>query len=170
MSEHGRLDGAPTHVAFGNAGLGVERSNAVPTADEARAVFDAFHRIMQRAATDGEIGERLAFAQVVTHVHLRDAPEDLTMTLLFDRAPVEVADRAVGHPDVELWIDTNDVVRFWTGDMHLAMGIMHGEVEFKGPVRKLLRIVPIVRRLFTEFRAMAVNEQLAVPGPQVPSA
>lgn len=142
------------------AGLGIGRAREAPSAQQAEAVFESFYSIMSQAAQHGEIGERLAFADIVAHVHLRDSPQNLVMTLFFDRKPIEVADHAVGTADVDLYIDTNDVLRFWTGDMHLAVAILNDEVAYRGPVRKLLRIVPIARRLVADFQAMAQQQGL----------
>lgn len=143
------------------AGLGVERAATPPSAERAQAVYDAFVDVMTKATLHSEISSRLSFADIVAHVHLRDAPQKLALTLLFDRSPVEIAHGAVGEVDVELFIDTQDVLRFWTGDMHLAMAIAAGHVDYSGPVRKLLRIVPIARRLVADFAAQALDSGLA---------
>lgn len=132
-----------------------------PTAEEAQTVFDAFGRIMGQAAAHNEVAKRLAFAATVAHIHVRDAPQDLTMTLMFDRDPIEVVEGAVGDPEIHLWIDTNDLFSFWMGDMHLAMAIAKGRVEYSGPVRKILRIVPIARRLVSDFQTMVAADAAA---------
>lgn len=138
-----------------------------PTAEEAQSVFDAFSRIMGQAIAHNEIAKRLAFAGTVAHIHLRDSPQDLTMTLMFDREPIEVVEEAVGDPEVHLWIDTNDVFRFWMGDMHLAMAIAKGRVDYSGPVRKLLRVVPIARRLVSDFQKIAATDaDASSPAPR----
>lgn len=157
MSEQGAR---PRDPLQGKVGLGVTKVKEAPTAEQAEAVFDSFHQIMSQAAAHSEIGERLAFADIVAHIHLRDSPQNLVMTLFFDRKPIEIADHAVGTADVDLLIDTNDVLRFWTGDMHLAIAILNGEVDYRGPVRKLLRIVPIARRLVADFQKLAATEGL----------
>jgi putative sterol carrier protein len=144
----------------GVRGIGVSRTATPPTAERAAAVFGAFVDVMSKAADDSELGRRLAQADVVTHVHLRDSPQRFVLTLLFDRAPVEIAEGAIGTPDVELLIDTQDVLRFWTGDLQLAIAIMYGEVETRGPVRKLLRVVPIARRLVKDFQVQAAASGL----------
>lgn len=137
-----------------------EHPRVPPTADRAAAVFDAFQQVMGRAADNNDIARRLALAGIVAHIHLRDAPQQFVLALFLDRAPIEVETGPVGTPDVELFIDTEDVLRFWTGDMHLAMAILRGEVEYRGPVRKLLRVVPIARRLVSDFQAPAADTGL----------
>lgn len=125
-----------------------------PTADDAQQVFDAFLRIMDQAAKEPHIGPRLALADTVVHIHFADSPQDLVLTLFLDRTPVEAVVGAQGHPEITLEARTADVLRFWTGNYHLAMGIARGEVTYTGPVRKLLRVVPIARRLVDPFKQM----------------
>lgn len=160
----------PRDPLLGKTGLGVAKVKEAPTPEQAQAVFESFYRIMGQAAAHSEIGERLAFADIVAHIHLRDSPQKLVMTLFFERKPIEIADHAAGTPDVDLYIDTNDVLRFWTGDMHLAIAILNGEVDYRGPVRKLLRIVPIARRLVADFQTLAVEEGLTPTSEDQPPA
>lgn len=133
---------------------------STPAVQSSREVFDAFKEIMDLAAADEVIGQRLALAGTTVQVHFEDDPE-LVMTMLLDRVPIETIGRAVGHPEVHLYIHSRDVFRFWTGDYHLAMGIAKGEVTYRGPVRKMLRVVPIARRLAGRFRQLAEQRDVA---------
>lgn len=157
---HGAREGAETSVrnvqAEPDSGAGDDQVSQ----DTAKQVHDAFKRIMESAAGDERIGKRLALADICLQVHFTDA-EDLSLTLLLDRDPIEVCDGAEGDPDVELWASAADVLRFWVGDYHLAMGIVRGEIEYRGPVRKLLRVIPIVRRLTHQFSEMVREEGIA---------
>lgn len=124
-----------------------------PTQAQAEGIFDNFRQIMEIGARDPIFGHRLSLAQTIAHVHCTDA-DDLTLTLLLDREPIEVAEGDVGDAEIELFISSTDVDRFWSGEMHLAMAIAEGDVQYKGPVRKLLRIVPIVLRMTPQYIQM----------------
>lgn len=124
-----------------------------PSQEEAEAIFDSFREIMEVGSRDPVFGHRLALAQTVAHVHISDA-EDLTLSLLLDREPIEALEGPVGDPEVEIFIKSRDVDRFWNGEMHLAMAIAEGQVQYRGPVRKLLRIVPIALRLTPKYVEM----------------
>lgn len=151
------------------------RAEATPTAEEAESVFAGFKTIMDHAAADQFIGRRLAHADTTAHIHLVDSPQDLVMTLLLDRAPIEAIERPMGEPEIHLYIRTRDVFRFWSGEFHLAMGIARGEVKYTGPVRKLLRVVPIARRLTDTFLKLAEEQDIGMPtgrngsGPSTPT-
>ncbi|PTL59569.1 hypothetical protein [Paraconexibacter algicola] len=131
-----------------------------PTADHAQDVYDAFVSIMTQAMNDSELTRRLASAEVVANIHLRDSPQDLVLALHLDRTPIELTAGAVPGAEVDLFIDTDDVMRFWTGEINLAMRILHGDIAYEGPVRKLLRVVPIARRLVSDFQAQAAASGL----------
>lgn len=151
------------------AGLGIGRDAQAPTVERAQAVFDAFRDIMGSAADHPELSHRLAGADVVLNVHLRDSPQELTLALHLDRTPIAVSQGAEPQAEVDLWIDTNDVLRFWTGDVHLAMLVLNREVETRGPIRKVLRVVPIARRLVAEFQRSAHDQGLVDAGTRAPT-
>jgi phospholipid/cholesterol/gamma-HCH transport system ATP-binding protein len=132
-------------------------------AEAAQSVFDAFIRVMKVASAHAVIAERLALANTTVHVHITDAPQEHRLTLLLDRTPIECVPRLVGNAEIELFMTTRDIYRFWTGELHLAMGIARGEVGYSGPVRKLLRVVPIARRLADDFRQIVDEEDFSVP-------
>lgn len=136
-----------------------------PTAARAQDVYDAFVSIMTQAMNDSELTRRLASAEVVANIHLRDSPQGLVLALHLDRTPIELTAGAVPGAEVDLFIDTDDVMRFWTGEINLAMRIIHGDVAYEGPVRKLLRIVPIARRLVSDFQAQAAASGLLDASP-----
>jgi hypothetical protein len=71
-----------------------------------------------------------------------------------DREPVEIRSGAVGDPEVEIFMSSSDIDSFWAGDLHLAMAIAEGKVQYTGPVRKFLRIVPIALRLTPTYLQM----------------
>jgi hypothetical protein len=121
-----------------------------PSQEEAETIFENFRQVMAVGANDPIAGHGLGLAHTVAHVHLTDA-DDLTMTLLLDRQPVEAVAGSVGDAEIEIFITSRDIDRFWAGEMHLAMAIAEGEVTYRGPVRKFLRVVPIARRLTPEY-------------------
>lgn len=137
-----------------------------PSAAHAQDVYDAFVSIMTQAMNDSELTRRLASAEVVANIHLRDSPQQLVLALHLDRTPIELTAGAVPGAEVDLFIDTDDVTRFWTGEINLAMRILHGDIDYEGPVRKLLRVVPIARRLVGDFQAQASASGLLAASDQ----
>jgi hypothetical protein len=84
-------------------------------------------------------------ADTTVEVSLADEP-DLSVTLLLDRTPIEVVDGA-GDAEVRIRIASFDLAHVWSEDFQLPMAIVRGRVRVGGPVRKFLRVVPILRPL-----------------------
>ena len=107
--------------------------------------FDDLLTTLQSAATDRAVGHRLANAQ--TSVHLRVVDDHgAALTLLLDREPPEVLEGTIGEAEVELELPAAHLARLWDEDYHLAMAIAKGEVAYHGPVRKFLRVMPVLQR------------------------
>ncbi|MCW2986983.1 MAG: transporter [Conexibacter sp.] len=68
-------------------------------------------------------------------------------TLLLDRRPVQVAPGDSGDAEASLTFDVVDLEAFVAGELHLAMAIASGRVQATGPIRRFLRITPILRGL-----------------------
>lgn len=107
-------------------------------------------QFFSQASHDARLGERLALAQTTVHIHYSD---DAGITLLLDRTPVEVIPRIQGTAEIEMWGSPDLFAAMVRREKHMAMCITSGELEYRGPVRKFLRIVPILRSFdFDVFR------------------
>ena len=108
-----------------------------------RETLDLFVESVLDAAADPELSRRLALAGTSVAFVLADE-EDLAATLLLDRTPVEVVPGYVGEPEITLWIGSFDLAQFVAGAFKLSMAIARGRVRTRGPVRKFLRVVPVL--------------------------
>lgn len=55
--------------------------------------------------------------------------------------------------------DTGD--KFWRGEYNLAVGLAKGEVKAKGPVNKILKLVPLTKPLFPIYRELVAEKDAA---------
>jgi hypothetical protein len=106
------------------------------------------------ARTEPELSDRMSFAQTIVHIHFVDADDEAVCTVWLDRSPICAEMGAVGQPEVEMFGPSKAWMGMVVGDVELAMAIARGEVTYRGPVRKFLRVVPILRSFdFTAFRS-----------------
>ena len=116
-------------------------STTMPKADPQRVAEQTAEFFMQ-AAHDERLGDRLSLANTTVHIYFTDT---VGVTLRLDQTPIQAEPRIVGNAEIELWGSADKFVSYARGEKHLAMAIMHGEVEWTGPVRKFLRVMPILR-------------------------
>ncbi len=122
-------------------------ATTVPT--DAALGTGELHVVLAEALRDREVARRLRQADVAARVRIGgDA-----VALLLDRDPPAVA-QAGPDPAVELAVTHEDWERFLAGRLPLAVAVAG---DHRGPVRRLLRVMPIVRRLVVEARTRSAR-------------
>jgi hypothetical protein len=98
-----------------------------------------------RAAEEPELSERMSFAQTTVQIHFVDGEADAACTVWLDRTPISAESGLVGEAEIEMFGPAEAWMNMISGSEQLAMTIARGEVTYTGPVRKFLRVVPILR-------------------------
>jgi hypothetical protein len=55
-------------------------------------------------------------------------------------------------PNVEMFMSADNANQFWLGHLNLSVAMAKGQVRTKGPVSKVLKLVPIAKELFPSYR------------------
>jgi len=120
---------------------------------EAERTLDGMARIFENAGHDPDLNARLCLANTSIAITLADET-DLSVTLQLTKPPLEVLD-GVADPESHIWIASVDLNRMWSREFHLPLAIANGRVRVSGPVRKFLRITPILREIAASGRAQS---------------
>lgn len=113
--------------------------------------------IFLKANDHPEVGPKLRGADMV--LRLTYTEPDADMVVLLRQPQIEV------HPgpgewqsDVHLTLPGDIADRYWRGDYNLAVGLAKGQVKAKGPVNKLLKLVPLTRPLFPIYKELVADK------------
>jgi hypothetical protein len=120
-------------------------------AGKVEAIFAATHVVLAELIGHEVYGERLALAGTTVEINLVDAPSPTAFSMLLDRNPVELVEGSYPDAEVKLYMTADDLAAFWSGHLHAAIAITDGRIGYRGPVRKVLRVLPIVRRQSARF-------------------
>lgn len=117
-------------------------------AAQARAavLMEVLEEFFARACDEDErLARRLTVADTVWSSTLTDAGE--SFTIYFDRFPIEF--RREGDPaaEVKTFATVDETVDTWLGQTFIGLSIAEGTTTYEGPVRKVLRVVPMFRPL-----------------------
>lgn len=113
-----------------------------------------------RAANDTEVGPKLAAAEIDLQVYYSD-PEAKVLIKMRD-GKVEVFDEEENDDaDVKLYMPADIGDKFWRGEYNLAVGLAKGQVKAKGPVNKILKLVPLTKPLFPIYRDLVAEKDQA---------
>lgn len=110
-----------------------------------------------RLAADTEVGPKLASADIDLQVYYSDPDAKVLIRMHGDN--IEVEDGADNEDaDVKLFMPADIGDRYWRGEYNLAVGLAKGQVRAKGPVNKILRLVPLTRPIFPMYREMVAEK------------
>lgn len=110
----------------------------------AEDALERFSQAMEAASRDERLSSVLGRSDTTVRIHLLDEP-DLSITLLLDRSPIEVVDDDSAEAETDVGIVSVDLARLYSPDFHLPMAMARGRATYTGPVRKFLRVTPVVR-------------------------
>ena len=106
--------------------------------------------VFRDAGVHPESGPKLKAANIVMRVLYNDP--DCEMTLVFRDDYQVIPGPTDVKPDVTLLMRGDTADQFWRGEYNLALGLAKGQVKAKGPVNKILKLVPLTKPLFPMYR------------------
>lgn len=119
------------------------------------AEIDKYIGEMFRLAADHPtVGPKFRKAGIVMRVVYTD-PE-CEITVKFDEDMQTIAGPSTIEPDITLSMRGDTADQFWRGKYNLAVGLAKGEVKAKGPVNKILKLVPLTKPLFPVYRELVI--------------
>ena len=110
-----------------------------------------------RTAAETEVGPKLASADIALQVYYSDPDAKVLIRMHGDN--IEVEDGAENEDaDVKLFMPADIGDKYWRGEYNLAVGLAKGQVKAKGPVNKILKLVPLTRPVFPMYREMVAEK------------
>lgn len=93
-------------------------------------------------------GEALNATKLVVHFELRDP--DLRIVIDCDETPIHVSygDENPKAPTAVFYVSAEAGHRFWLGGLNLPNALIRKQVVLKGPVGRLLKVLPITKKVY----------------------
>lgn len=117
--------------------------------DEAE-VYEFLGGVFRRGMQDAALVEKLKLSGVVLRITYTDPAAVITVDMpgaeMFegpDKGP---------EPNVELFMSADTGNKFWLGKVVLPVALAKGQVRAKGPVAKLLKVLPLAKGMFGPYR------------------
>lgn len=126
---------------------------------DADEVYRYLGEVFRVADRHPEVGPRLRGANVKLQLDYSDPESSITVDL---NDPLTVTDGGqADDADVRLTMAADTADRFWRGEYNLAVGLAKGQVKAKGPVSKILKLVPLTKPIFPMYREMTTEKDAA---------
>ena len=99
----------------------------------------------------------LAPADVDLQIYYSDP--DSTLTIHMHQPNLQVEDGGDDpDADIKLYMPADIADKYWRGEYNLAVGLAKGQVKAKGPVNKILKLVPLTKPLFPVYQELVAQK------------
>jgi hypothetical protein len=135
---------------------------------EAGEVYAHIGRLFEEVVADLELGPRVQQADTIVQYRLSE-PEAL-ITVKIKKGQERRVDLGETDlvPEVVMTMAADTAHRFWLGNLSVTMAMTRGEIIAKGPVAKILRLVPLVKPAFPRYLELLAESgwtDLSEPAP-----
>lgn len=113
-------------------------------------VYDFLGGVFRQGMDDPELVAKLEPTGIVLRITYTDP--DAVITVDMPGKEVHEGTGLGPAPNVELFMTADTGNRFWLGKIVLPVALAKGQVRAKGPVAKLLKVLPLAKQLFGPYR------------------
>ena len=122
---------------------------------DANEVYEYIGGAFRKAGEDPEVGAKLRAANITMQATYTDP--DASLVVRFTE-PYEVIEGGTDESaDIKMSMPADIAHKYWRGEYNFAVGLAKGQVKAKGPINKILKLVPVTKPLFPLYREMTDN-------------
>jgi hypothetical protein len=116
-------------------------------------VYDTVGKLFVDIANDEELAPRFRKANTIVRYQYRE-PDSVITVRLQEGQPgdVDFGDSDM-EPEVTMAMEADTAHRFWLGKVNVTVALARGEITAKGPVAKILKLVPLAKPIFPRYVA-----------------
>jgi putative sterol carrier protein len=121
---------------------------------DADEVYAYIGRLFEELSQDDELAPKFRKANTIVQYQYREPESQITVRMIEgEEGQVDCGDTGM-EPEVIMTMDADTAHRFWLGKVNVTVALARGQMKAKGPVAKILKLVPLVKPVFPRYRAM----------------
>ncbi len=119
-----------------------------------REVYQYIGKLFQELADDDELGPRFRKADTIVQYQYSNPDSQITVKMK-DGQDGQVDLGATDlQPEIVMVMEADTAHKFWLGKVNVTMALARGQMKAKGPVAKILKLVPLTKPIFPRYRQM----------------
>jgi putative sterol carrier protein len=125
----------------------------VPYFKDADDVYATLGKLFQDLAVDDELAPKFRKANTIVRYEFTD-PDSVITVRLQEGQPGDVdLGESQMEPEVTMSMTADTAHRFWLGQVNITVALARGQIKAKGPVAKILKLVPLTKPVFPRYKA-----------------
>ena len=124
----------------------------MPYFKDADEVYQYIGTLFQELADDDELGPKFRKANTIVQYQYRNPESQITVKMLDgEEGQVDFGETSM-EPEVVMTMEADTAHKFWLGKVNVTVALARGQMKAKGPVAKILKLVPLVKPVFPRYR------------------
>jgi putative sterol carrier protein len=134
------------------------RRREVPVFKDEQEVYQYIGRLFQELTDDPELSPKFRRADTIVQYRYSNPESQITVKMKEgEEGQVDLGPSDL-DPEIVMTMEADTAHRFWLGNVNVTMALAKGQMKAKGPVAKILKLVPLVKPVFPRYRQMLENE------------
>jgi len=125
----------------------------LPYFKDADEVYATLGKLFQDLAVDDELGPKFRKANTIVRYEFQDPDSAITVRLQEDQPGDVDFGESQMEPEVTMAMAADTAHRFWLGQVNITVALARGQIKAKGPVAKILKLVPLTKPVFPRYQA-----------------
>jgi putative sterol carrier protein len=126
----------------------------VPAFKDEQEVYQFIGRLFQELAEDEELGPRFRKADTIVQYKYSNPESQITVKMKDgEEGQVDLGQTEL-EPEIVMTMEADTAHKFWLGKVNVTMALAKGQMKAKGPVAKILKLVPLVKPVFPRYQKM----------------
>jgi putative sterol carrier protein len=119
---------------------------------DADDVYATIGKLFQDLSEDEELSPKFGKANTIVQYQYREPESQITVKLIDgEDGQVDFGETTL-EPEVVMTMDADTAHRFWLGKVNVTVALARGQMKAKGPVAKILKLVPLTKPIFPRYR------------------
>jgi putative sterol carrier protein len=121
---------------------------------DADEVYAYIGKLFRDLAEDDELAPKFRRANTIVQYRYRNPDSVITVKLIEgEEGTVDCGETSM-EPEVVMSMEADTAHRFWLGKVNVTVALARGQMKAKGPVAKILKLVPLVKPVFPRYQKM----------------
>jgi putative sterol carrier protein len=126
----------------------------VPVFKDDNVVYRYIGKLFEDLTIDEELSPKFRRADTIVQYRYTNPDAQITVKMK-DGEEGKVDFGATDmEPEIVMSMEADTAHKFWLGKVNVTMALAKGQMKAKGPVAKILKLVPLVKPVFPRYQKM----------------
>src|SRR4051795_13321671 len=126
----------------------------MPVFKDDQEVYQYIGKLFEDLSDDPELSPKFRRADTIVQYRYSNPDSQITVKMKEgEEGQVDFGETDM-DPEIVMTMDADTAHRFWLGKVNVTMAMAKGQMKAKGPVAKILKMVPLVKPVFPRYQQM----------------